>query len=327
MAVPQSFGYLNRTGEAMVSTSTNGRSITVTHREYIFDVTGNTSESFPTPNASNNYLSTLINPSNPQLFPWLSQMSNLYETYRFDKLEFLYEPLSPTNSAGVVMMAVDYDSTDLPPSSKQQMQSYKNATRSPTWLAQLNRSDLSDLRKQKNYYTNFTGPDGTSRFNNIGRFNLVSIGQGGTATIGELYVQYTVRFETPQMVGSPGLGVTFTASTSTLNAAILYGNLQCEWRATNELVLDMPIKNTIMTITQEGTVILNEPSVGIVGGTGSRTLISEAFQATEAISVIKLDNLTSGSVLQFSIGAATTLTKYKVSLVAVPEAVYNSFNT
>jgi len=60
----------------------------VQHREFVQDIMQATSfsQKFGQP----------INPGNSFMFPWLSQLSSLYESYRFEKLAFVYEPSCST---------------------------------------------------------------------------------------------------------------------------------------------------------------------------------------------------------------------------------------
>ena len=100
-----------------------GNSTTITHEEFFFDIFGNTSQTLPTFN-SNAGVAQIINPANPALFPWLSGICNSYETYKFLKLEFVYQGLCSTGTGGSVIMAVDYDPTDQSPLTKQDMLAY-----------------------------------------------------------------------------------------------------------------------------------------------------------------------------------------------------------
>jgi len=79
--------------------------LAITHKEYVQDITG--SSLF----VNNGYP---INPGDPALFPWLSQIAANYDEYEFHGLIFHYRTvttdLSTTSSQlGTVMMAVNYN--------------------------------------------------------------------------------------------------------------------------------------------------------------------------------------------------------------------------
>lgn len=93
------------------------KSVRIRHREYIADVISS-SANYGTGNPSPfNTVNYQINPGLSQSFPWLSQVANAYQTYKWHGLvaEFKttsVDALNSTNTAlGVVVMAADYNST------------------------------------------------------------------------------------------------------------------------------------------------------------------------------------------------------------------------
>jgi hypothetical protein len=194
LSAPSANGAMVRTTKAKTANTKNG--IRVTHREYIMDVVHSVADEFELLEFEN------INPVNGSLFPWLSTIATRFETYRFERLRFIYEPQTATTALGTVMMVVDYDANDLPPQDKTQMMSYKGAVRSPAWFACCNESDKSDLQKQKNYYTENTLAAGTfsdGRLSNVGKFVLAFQSESAAYTAGELYVEYDIHLDTPQL--------------------------------------------------------------------------------------------------------------------------------
>jgi len=192
VSAPAANGAVVRTSKASITN--NPRGITVRHREYITDVVHGTPNIFEILEFED------VSPTNPQLFPWLSEIARRFETYKFEMCDFIYEPQTSTTSLGTVMMAVDYDALDEPPADKTDLMSYKGAVRSPAWFACKCVSAKSDLQKQKNYYTgnSSTGP-GDLRLNSTGKFILAMQSESEAYTAGELYVEYIVRLETPQL--------------------------------------------------------------------------------------------------------------------------------
>jgi len=192
LSAPASNGSMVRTSKARIINTKQG--IRVCHREYIMDVVHEDANEFEL------LLFELVSPTNQRIFPWLSSIANRFETFRFESLDFIYEPQSSTTAVGTVMQAVDYDANDDPPTTKTQLMSYKNAVRSPAWFASVNKSDRADLQKQKNYYTIPSPTD--NRLNGIGKYILALQSESTPYTAGELYVEYCIVLETPQLQNS-----------------------------------------------------------------------------------------------------------------------------
>ena len=53
-----------------------------------------------------------VHVTNPELFPWLSQISRSYERYSIQSLEVEYIPSCPTTTSGMIYLAYDYDPAD-----------------------------------------------------------------------------------------------------------------------------------------------------------------------------------------------------------------------
>jgi len=168
----------------------------VTHKEYIGELTTN-GVGF----AATSYS---INPGLSGSFPWLSSIANRFESYLFDDLRYIYEPVCNTTTNGSVMMAIDYDAADPTPSSKAALMSYANATRVSPWARTVFDARRSDLRKfgVQRYVRGTTAPTNTDiKTYDIGNFFAATQGTaaGQAASLGEIYVEYSVRFMTPQI--------------------------------------------------------------------------------------------------------------------------------
>lgn len=175
--------------------------VTVRHREYIADITS--------ANASYIVRNWAVNPGISQTFPWLSVIASRYESYLLDNLNFIYEPICPTTTPGSIMMAVDFDAGDTPPGSKVQIMSYASAVRIAPWDRRVFNAKISDLHKfgiQR--YVRAGVPPGASDIKtyDVGNFFIASQNTPATDTVlGELYVEYTVKFFTPQIQTGTGV--------------------------------------------------------------------------------------------------------------------------
>lgn len=94
----------------------------ITHAEYLGDIASSTSF---------NANVFRINPGDARTFPWLSQIADGYEKYRFRSLIFTYRSISSeystTQTLGAVIAAAQYDVLDPSFTSKSQMENYHTA--------------------------------------------------------------------------------------------------------------------------------------------------------------------------------------------------------
>lgn len=170
--------------------SSDGR-IRVRHREYIAEVVGYsdfTTVVFP------------IQPAMPSVFPWLSGIARLYESYIFQDLQFDFETSCGTSSIGTVMMAVDYDAFDYPPVTKAEFLMQHSAIRSSPWSPVSLRCDKKDLLKLPQRYTrqDVLADNLDLKTYDVGQLQVATSGCTNGQTLGELYVTYVVDLLTPQ---------------------------------------------------------------------------------------------------------------------------------
>jgi len=191
-----------RTGVPQVSGSpysSDGR-VRIRHREYIQDVSG--SVGFSSQSLS-------INPGIPSVFPWLSVMAKQFESFLFRRLKFDYETQKSASTSGSVMLAVDFDAADSPPTSKQELMSFHNAVRSAVWAECCYSSDEKDLQKfgvQRYIRSGSLGPNLDIKTYDVGNLILATQGEADTSVIGELYVEYDVELITPQLSSADECG-------------------------------------------------------------------------------------------------------------------------
>lgn len=227
VSAPAANGYVARVRQAKLKSSRNG-TVTVCHREYVTDV-------LPlqeTEGAFQLLVSHHINPGNPLLFPWLSEIATRFESYKFSKLRFVYEPQSPTSSAGTVMMVTDYDEADSAPLSKTQFMAFKGGVRSPPWFTCAFEADPSDLNKRSTYFVRNSSQAATgndSRLFDTGQFYLAYEGDtaAGGFSAGELYVDYEVTLMTPAL------------ESSALSGAATYDNPSSPITSTNTIATSL----------------------------------------------------------------------------------------
>jgi hypothetical protein len=168
-------------------------SVRIRHKEYLNDILGSKgfdNTSFP------------INPGLSVTFPWLSDIANRFESYKFHQLKFCYDPTCTSITPGSVLMAVDFDAADQKASSKQAIMSYHNAVRSAPWDSVEYQSSKSDLLKFgiQRYVRSDVIPNTDIKTYDVGSFQLATIlASDDNIPWGELYVEYDVELFTPQV--------------------------------------------------------------------------------------------------------------------------------
>lgn len=185
------------------SIKNRGQNVIVTHREYLQDIV----------RSSTTYSidGVAINPGISASFPWLSQIAGRFESYTFNRLDFIYEPMVPTTQPGTVMMAIDFDAADNPPNSKQTQMSYQGAVRAAPWqpfkISAMHHNRVK-MVTERYVRTGQVPANSDIKTYDVGDLYLGTVGTGGTTvTLGELYVEYTVTLRTPQIATAPNLAV------------------------------------------------------------------------------------------------------------------------
>lgn len=179
------------------SFSHGDNSVRIRHREFLADIF-----SSATPNTFN-IQQFPINPGLYKTFPWLSDVCGAtFQQYRINGMVFEFrsmssDALNSTNTAlGSVIMATDYDSKDLPFTSKQQMENTEFGVSCKPSSCMIhgiecarNQTAVSEL-----YVRAFDIPFGADpRLYDMGNFYIATTGmQGSNVNLGELWVSYDI---------------------------------------------------------------------------------------------------------------------------------------
>lgn len=161
-----------------------GSGITVSHRAFLGPVINTVTYTV------NGYQA---NPGLADTFPWLSSLASRYDKYRFTSLVFEYRSVANTSVNGIAMMSFDYNASDAAPLSKVvQAQTIPNSENN-VWIS----NSLSvPCDSTWRYVRQGTVPNTDIKTYDLGTMWL-STQYGGTATCGELYVEYTVELDKP----------------------------------------------------------------------------------------------------------------------------------
>lgn len=181
------------------------RKITVSHREFVTDIFSSTSFAVT---------SYAINPGNPNVFPWLSNVAESFQQYKFRGLIFEFvsssaDALNSINTAlGTVIAATNYNANQPAYASKQEMEASEFSCRTKPSTDVIHPIECAATDTPISHLYVRTGPipsgqDG--RLYDLGNFQLATVGmQQSAVNIGELWVSYEVELYKPRLVAIGG---------------------------------------------------------------------------------------------------------------------------
>lgn len=182
-----------RTHEPKVTDTKCG--VRIRHREYIDNVQLHqlyTLSDFP------------CNPGIEATFPWLSDVANSWEQYRFHSLRFRYITRASTATRGSIILAPEYDALDAPPTDEYQLTAYYGSVEDAPWKNILVKFDVDGMHPlgPRKFIRNSTQPLlGDLKTYDVGVLYIGSLdaiaGDEGFVG-GKLWVEYDVELFVPQ---------------------------------------------------------------------------------------------------------------------------------
>jgi hypothetical protein len=194
-------GGTGRLGLSSANKSSNRLKQVIEEDEYIGDVFG--SVAFATTQYN-------VNIGQSATFPWASKIASLFEKYHFDMLEFYYRrevsEYATNGQSGKVMLSFDYDASDPPPSSKQQvLDTVPHADAMPCAPTIKLNINTNEMKSQDGWYVR-TGaqPANTDiKTYDCGVLSVSTYGCANTTAVGELRVRYRCTLHVP-VLEAPG---------------------------------------------------------------------------------------------------------------------------
>jgi len=279
-----------------------------------------------------NVVSFPINPGQAATFPWLSKEAAQWEKYTFEMLEFYYKrevsEFATAGQQGKVILSVDYDASDAPPSSKQQMEDtdpHVDNMPCENNKLRLNRRDMHGLVNLPKF-VRIGGLPGSSDIKNYDVGNLFVATQGipSNTEVGELRVRYRVRFEIPVLesvttapannqvaflssVSAPTSGVPTVVPLGTIN----YNGVNL---VNNGGVIILPSGNYTLDTTVEGTgtavtsLVVDVLKNGATLGTFAQAFAASAGAIVTNTTVPKMAFIQSNGTDTYAISATLTAT-------------------
>lgn len=207
-----------------------GQTVVIRHREFIGTVSSSIGFNVQT--------SYVLNPGDPNTFPWLSTIANSFQEYRFKGVVFHYIPTSgnaisgTSPSLGAVMMQTSYRSNDTAPSSKSELLNEYwsgEAVPSETFAHPIECNPAENPFNVQ--YVRRTGvPTGDNQlFYDLGVTHVATQGQLQSGNVlGDIWVTYEVELKKPIVASNVTAGVDVfmgTAVSPTATIADLPGGL------------------------------------------------------------------------------------------------------
>lgn len=309
LRAPAAVGSITRSGfpgDRVPVLRSAGRNMTVTHCERFYSVV-TTGTGF----ACNTFA---LNPGLTSVFPWLAQVANRYEKFKFRSLIFRYVPQSAA-LAGTVSLAFDFDPNDDPPTSMQEANTYHDYVTTSLWAAANLKVDLlnGDRLPQKNTRPGLPGGDIDLNVYDVGQLHVMTEG-AAAATLGYVEVLYTVDLFIHQT--QAGVGGRLSASTG-LDATHLYGSdsvsdadayIPGTVTATNVFTFSQPFEGIVSFLITGAAGLAADFAPVIAGGGVAASLQQTVNAATTAVVGFYRVRAFTGNTLTSTITAAAGVT-------------------
>jgi hypothetical protein len=249
------------------------------------------SESLGRFNGSVNFTETQfqINPGQAGTFPWLSQEAKLWEKYEFDKLDFEFRTTInefSANAFGRVILGVDFDAADPPPSTRSQAEISRPVTAQAPYFNQLLRLRKSDMHDsvKRHYVRPGNLPGGADiKTYDVGTLNFGTDGNINANEVGELWVHYSGMFYN-QVLES-------TSSAPMNNQVAVFSDSGTQSLASGSArthALNTVVTNGLNAVNTAGSILLPAGNYLVYGSTTdvfgtSGTVMSSVIQQNGAV--------------------------------------------
>jgi hypothetical protein len=248
------------------------------------------------------------------MFPWLSQVAQRYETYKFRKLLFEYHTRAATSQVGTVGLVFDFDAEDPAPASQMEALSYHDKCADSPWKDDCVVLDLAQGDRLPIRYTRAGTPTGNYDIKtyDVGNLHVFTDGVASSTNLGLLEVKYVVDLYTPQIqdpaggffYGSTGCDATHLFGTNFFSSAdaqaIGVGSID----STGQLFTFNQTWQGLIGIVVAGTVL--SANYAPVVANGSAAVIGQLVNAgATAVYVLLRVRATPGTTLTPTITATT----------------------
>jgi hypothetical protein len=165
------------------------------------------------------------------LFPWLASFASKYEQVRIHGMIAEFKSTSGSaiastnNSLGTVIMATQYNPTDLPFTNKLQMENYEYSTSSKPSETFLHGVECKPgLTVAPELFTQQAAVIGSiidPKLTTLGNFTIATVGMQAAVVVGELWISYEVELLKPRLDSTYGTSTLQLISTPVSGAGYL----------------------------------------------------------------------------------------------------------
>lgn len=304
----------------------NGKStFKIVHREVVDTLIGGSTY-------WTNQISTLINPGNPELFPWLSSIASSFEYYRFNRLVFRYVPLCSSSTAGSIQMAPDYNASNINPQTELIFSAYHDYVDGNAWMENTCVIDTRALNQFVDWHFVSSNQDGINNSNPIfaaAQFFLYTVNFSGAVSAGKLYVEYEVELKTPSLSPSGNtIGGQEVSTTGTPTAPLKGGVVDAATsgvfftgsNASGYSQFVVPNAGTYVVVFDlEGVDITNAGTWTSIGSGAFSTLTYNVASGNASASyAVKFTAKYPGDGIQIASVSATSLTSASLTVAQCP---------
>lgn len=246
-------------GEEVPRFVSSGRGTRIVHREYVGDIL-----SAGLPFSLTGYD---LSPLNGTVFPWMSNIAQLYQQYKFNGMVFEFKTMSSeysnTSALGTVVMTTNYNANQPLFDNKLEMENTEFAVSSKPSLSQMHCIECDPKERVTEYL--YVQPTvvgigaNDKRLTSFGTMQLATTGlssQNGSV-IGELWVSYDITLLKPVLNVAPAQpsSSTFT-NTSSPSYANLFGTAPITLNAPTAAALYNPLVPNVFVIPAVGTYLI-----------------------------------------------------------------------
>jgi hypothetical protein len=191
------------------------KSLHLKHREFVTDLVQDDI------GGTNQIRRIHIQPGLETTFPWLGQIAQRFETYRFQELRFRFIPSLGTQTNGSIALCPDYDAgDDNTEATKATLLAFEDSVRGPIWAELVLNCSGKNLTKSKEFYTRRgdLGPNLDIKTYDTGALYItLNTSLDEDTVVGELWVEYAITFFTPQLETDPVLSQVVLSDLSSNN--------------------------------------------------------------------------------------------------------------
>jgi len=257
----------------------------IRHREYIADIYANSG-----------FYNTVfdINPGLGGVFPWLADIANCFEEYRFRGLIFEFKSMSADNvlsttttstALGTVIMATQYNSLQANFTDKRTMENYEFANSAKPSVSFIHPVECqANLDANTHLYVRQGPFTGDQRLYDIGQFQVAVQGMAfNGGVIGEIWCSYEIEFFKPKITIGNGCSTVMSQVTGTINAANCFSTTPTTTITRIYGLQDVPNNNYLVNYTNNSIFFITG-TVGsywisyIVQGTVTGNVVAPTFQ-------------------------------------------------